>query len=100
MISSGSLMLPAAESTGSRLKAWKTKPMRSRRSRVSRRSGIEVISSPPIHTRPEVGRSSPAMQCSRVDLPDPDGPITAVNDPAGTSILTPLSAVMVAGPAP
>ena len=74
--------------------------MRSRRSRVSRRSGIEAISSPPIQTRPEVGRSSPAKQCSGVDFPDPDGPITAVYDPARTSILAPPSAVTVAGPDP
>ena len=32
------------------------------------------------------------MQCIRVDLPDPDGPITAVNSPAAKSIETPSSA--------
>jgi len=93
-------MLPAAGSTGNKLKAWNTNPTRSRRSRVNCRSGIAVTSSPPIHTRPESGESSPAMQCSSVDFPDPDGPITAVNDPAGISTLTPASAVTTAGPEP
>ena len=34
-----------------------------------------------MNVRPDVGASSPAMQCISVDLPDPDGPITAVNRP-------------------
>ena len=29
-------------------------------------------------TRPEVSVSSPARQCMRVDLPEPDGPMMAV----------------------
>ncbi len=40
------------------------------------------------------------MQCSNVDLPEPDGPITAVNDRAGISMLTPSSAVTAAWPEP
>ena len=32
---------------------------------------------------PDVRLSSPAMQCSRVDFPDPDGPMIAVNRLAG-----------------
>ncbi|SHV93651.1 Uncharacterised protein [Mycobacteroides abscessus subsp. abscessus] len=34
---------------------------------------------------PLSGLSSPAIDRSRVDLPDPDGPSSAVNDPLGTS---------------
>jgi hypothetical protein len=61
---------------------------------------MEVISSPPIQARPESAVSRPAMQCSSVDFPEPDGPMTAVNDPAGISMLTPASAVTAAGPEP
>ncbi len=32
---------------------------------------------------PDVGRSSPAATFRNVLLPDPDGPMTAVNEPAG-----------------
>ena len=32
-----------------------------------------------MNAEPEVAVSSPAMQCMRVDLPDPDGPMMAVN---------------------
>ena len=35
------------------------------------------------------------MQCIRVDLPEPDGPMTAVNSPAAKSIDTPSSAATV-----
>ena len=34
-----------------------------------------------VHAPPSVGRSSPAADCSRVDLPEPEGPITAVKVP-------------------
>ena len=33
---------------------------------------------------PQVRASSPATQCSSVDFPEPDGPMTAVNRPVGT----------------
>src|SRR3954467_8993463 len=59
-----------------------------------------VISSSPIRTLPEVGLSSPARMCMRVDLPDPDGPITAVSCPAGTSRDTPRSASTADSPSP
>ena len=39
-------------------------------------------------TVPEVGRSSPAMRLSRVDLPDPDGPMIAATSPAATVTVT------------
>jgi hypothetical protein len=35
----------------------------------------------PSQTSPEVGVSKPARQCIRVDLPEPDGPMTAVKPP-------------------
>ncbi len=49
-----------------------------------------LISVPPIQTCPEVAASRPAMQCIRVDLPEPEGPIIAVKEPAGMSRLTPV----------
>ena len=52
------------------------------------------------HLRRSVTVSSAAMQCMSVDLPDPDGPITAVNSPAAKSIETPSSAATVASPSP
>ncbi len=80
-IASGSVTFSSAVSVGTRLKAWNTKPMWRRRSSVSCLSLMSASSSPPISTLPEVGRSRPASRCIRVDLPEPLGPITAVNCP-------------------
>ena len=38
--------------------------------------------------------------CISVDLPEPDGPITAVSWPLATSTETPLSAFTVVSPLP
>ena len=86
-------MFSPAVRVGTRLKDWKMKPMRSRRS--LRQPGIIELRDVLIANEgyPEVGVSRPAMQCMRVDLPDPDGPITAVNRPPSNSTLTPASAV-------
>ena len=67
-------------------------PSRSRRSLVSGLSFRPVTFVPSISTSPEVGRSSAAMQCIRVDLPDPDGPMIAVIRPRSKSTETPASA--------
>jgi len=40
------------------------------------------------------------MMCMRVDLPDPLGPMTAVNSPARMPMLTESSAVTVFDPTP
>ena len=74
-------MFSAAVMVGSRLNDWKMKPIRSRRSSVSALSLSEVISVSPRYTSPEVGRSRPASMCSSVDLPEPEGPMIAVNWP-------------------
>ena len=97
---SGNATFCAAVSAGMRLNAWKTKPTRSRRSRVSDLSDSPPRWMPSISTSPEVTRSSPAAQCSSVDLPDPDGPITAVNVPCGMRTSTPSRAATVRSPAP
>ena len=93
-------MFSSAVSIGSRLKNWNTKPMCSRRSFVRSESFSVVISVPATVTDPEVGLSSPARMCIRVDLPDPDGPITAVSLPFGTSTDTPRSASTAVSPSP
>ena len=93
-------MFSATVSVGSRLKAWKTKPIRSRRSRVSSRGEQAPSSMSPTNARPEVSVSSPATQCISVDLPEPDGPMIAVKRPAGNSTVTPSSARTAVSPAP
>ena len=99
-IESGSVMFSSAVSIGRRLKNWKTKPMWFRRSFVRSESFSVVISVPAIATEPDVGVSSPARMCISVDLPEPDGPITAVSFPRGTSTETPRSASTAVSPSP
>src|SRR4029450_4951414 len=55
---------------------------------------------PAISTSPSVGRSSPARMCISVDLPEPDGPMTAVRRPPSTSSETPRSASTAVEPSP
>ena len=93
-------MFWATVSDGIRLKAWKTNPIRSRRRIVSRRSLSRARSVSPSATVPEVGRSSPAATCRNVLLPEPDGPMIAVNDPGASSTLTPSSATTAPSPWP
>jgi hypothetical protein len=76
--SSGSVMLSAAVMVGTRLNDWNTKPTWSRRKMVSRWSLSVDRSASPMKALPEVRLSRPATQCSRVDFPDPDGPMIAV----------------------
>ena len=99
-IASGSRMFSSAVSVGTRLKDWNTKPISSRRSRVSALSLSAVSSWSPISTDPESAVSSAAQQCISVDLPEPLGPITAVNSPASRSRLTSSSARTGPRPAP
>ena len=93
-------MFSAAVSIGSRLKNWKMKPMWSRRSFVSSVSSSAVTSTPATETSPDVGLSSPARMCMSVDLPEPDGPITAVSRPLAMSTDTPRSASTAVSPSP
>ena len=96
----GSRMFSSAVSVGTRLKLWKTKPTSSRRSRVSSLSLSPLSSRSPIQTSPEVAVSSAAQQCISVDLPDPLGPMIAVNSPSTRSRLTSSSARTIASPVP
>ena len=49
---------------------------------------------------PEVSVSRPARQCISVDLPEPDGPMIAVNSPLANSTVTSSSATTVASSVP
>ena len=51
-------------------------------------------------TVPLVGWSSPASACISVDLPEPDGPMTATSWPRVTSSETPRSASTAVAPSP
>jgi hypothetical protein len=50
--------------------------------------------------RAAVELSSPARQCMRVDLPEPDGPMIAVSLSEAKETSTPASAVTAVGPLP
>ena len=93
-------MFSAAVSIGSRLKNWKMKPMWSRRSFVSSVSSISATFWPATWTSPAVGLSRPARMCISVDLPEPEGPMTAVRRPAVMSTETPRSASTAVSPWP
>ena len=84
----GRVMFSPAVREGTRLKDWKMKPMRSRRSLVRRLWLIEVIFWPSRSIDPEVADSRPARQCMSVDLPEPEGPMTAVNRARATDTST------------
>src|SRR3954451_7988352 len=99
-IAVGSVMFSSAVRVGTRLNDWKTKPIRSRRRAVIFLSDRPRSSMSPIATEPEVTVSSPARQCINVDLPDPDGPMIAVNWPRCSSTSTWSSAQTAVGPVP
>ena len=75
-----------------RLKNWNTMPMCLRRIRARSSSVRPVMTSPSIVIVPSSGTSRPATRFSSVDLPQPDGPITATNSPAAMSRSTPRRA--------
>ena len=93
-------MFSRAVSDGIRLYCWKMNPSRSRRSRVSWFLFSFEMSVSPMNAAPEVSRSSPATHCISVLLPDPEGPMIAVNSCSGKSTVTPASACTAASPAP
>ena len=69
-------------------------PIRCRRNSASFVSFSRPSSSSWTRTEPDVGRSNPAIMFSRVDLPQPDGPITATASPVRISSDTPSRAVV------
>src|ERR1700722_6752206 len=75
-----------------RLKNWKTIPMWRRRSCESSSSVRPVTSSPATVIVPSSATSSPAIKLRSVDLPHPEGPISATKSPDGTTRFAPRSA--------
>ena len=61
---------------------------------------MPVMSWPATVTSPAVGWSRPARMCMSVDLPEPDGPMTAVRRPAVMSTDTPRRASTAVSPLP
>src|SRR5918996_2428223 len=76
------------------------KPTWRRRSLVRSVSPSAPISVESIQTSPAVGRSRPARRCIKVDLPEPDGPITAVNWPSMIASETPRRGSTAVSPSP
>ena len=50
---------------------------------------VQVMSWPPMATVPSQTSTSPAMLCSKVDLPQPEGPSRTRNSPSATSRSSP-----------
>ena len=66
-----------AVNRGSRLKLWKTKPIRRLRSHARSDSESRVTSRPSISCRPLVGRSRKPSRLINVVFPEPEAPISA-----------------------
>ncbi|CAM5529111.1 hypothetical protein SGLAM104S_06973 [Streptomyces glaucescens] len=70
---------------GSRPKCWKTIAARCRRSSRSRALSMARTSSPSMAMVPAVRLDQPGQQRTRVDLPEPDRPMTTKTSPLRTS---------------
>lgn len=79
--SSPKATLSSTRRQGSRRASWKTRA--TGRRPVSDLTGIRTV--------PAAGAVSPASTRSRVDLPTPDGPTTAVKEPRSSSAVKPDS---------
>src|SRR5450759_5636483 len=75
MISGNSIFM-AAVRRGTRWNAWNTKPIFSLRTLACCSSFKSVTFPPSSLYVPELGRSSRPIKLSKVDLPEPDGPMT------------------------
>ncbi len=73
-------------------------PILSLRSAVSSARLRPVVATPSTVTVPASGVTRVAATASRLDLPEPEGPTTAVRVPLGTSRLTRSSAVRRSSP--
>src|SRR5689334_6660625 len=85
------MTLPSTLRQGNSTGAWKTTP-------ISRRG--PVMGMPFSSASPSLCGSSPARILSRVDLPHPDGPTTAMNSPSAIAKEMLLSASTPAAPRP
>jgi hypothetical protein len=88
----GTSTFSSAVRFGRRLCSWNTMP--TWRARKWLRSDSRARSWPATTRLPESGRSSAAIRCTRVDLPQPEGPMMATCSPPATDRLMPSSAVM------
>ena len=88
----------SALARGSRLNVWKTNPMASFRTRANSSSVSSLTSWPLSQYLPAVGVSRQPIMFMNVDLPLPDGPITATNSPCRISRSTPRTACTVSAP--
>ena len=85
---------------GKRSNCWNTMPMRARKRARSRPCGMERFTPKsmrrsPTCSVPADGSSRRLMQRRKVDLPQPDGPITTTTSPRWTSSETPRTASTV-----
>ncbi|MGX1250521.1 hypothetical protein RKD48_003032 [Streptomyces ambofaciens] len=78
---SGRATFSTQVSSGTSWPNWNTNPKSERRSALRWASDIADSSRPLYVIVPESGGTMPARQCSSVDLPDPEGPITATTSP-------------------
>jgi len=83
---------------GSRWKDWKTKPICLARTADLSRSEAWPRFIPSISSVPFVGRSSSPSRFSRVDLPEPDGPVIDTCSPGQTARSASRSAATGGGP--
>jgi hypothetical protein len=96
--SSASSTFSCTDNSSMRLKLWKMKPMRPRRSSSSFSSRKPATFWPSNQYSPPSGVSSMPRIDSSVVLPHPDGPMTATYSPASISRLTRSSAVVMTSP--
>src|SRR5450631_833762 len=96
-----SITLPSTVICGKRWKCWKTMPISARSALIAwGRSGWRLLlrvtyptSRPSKRMVPSSIFSSRLIERSRVDLPEPEGPMMTSFSPGATSRLTPLTAV-------
>src|SRR5216684_315092 len=88
----GSSTLCSAVARGSRLKVWNTNPISLLRIRASASSSRSETFWALSQYSPDVGVSRQPIRFMRVDLPDPDGPMTATYSFFLICTLTPCSA--------
>src|SRR5213596_27651 len=89
---SGSSTLCSAVARGSRLNVWNTKPISLLRMRARASSDKSLTFCPFSQYSPAVGVSRQPTRFMRVDLPDPDGPMTATYSFLRICRLTPQGA--------
>src|SRR4051812_8686795 len=97
---SGSSTLASAVVRGIRLNDWKMKPILRPRTSACWSSVRVATSVPSSRYSPRLGTSRQPRMFIKVDLPDPDEPITATYSPASTRSDTPRNACTAVSPAP